>query len=135
VTDQIERDELTDAEKAEALADRERRVRAEKTRLRRMLTKGGVDTERLRGCDRLMQRAAFLAVTLEDLEAKINRNGTTDRYQNGEAQWGVKQSPDVQTHATFTQRYLTAMKQLVDLLPDSASAPKGDALLDHINRR
>lgn len=128
-------DELTSAEKAELAAAREKRIRAEKARLTRMLRKGGIDEERLRGVASIIHRAAFLAVTCDDLQDEINRDGCTDTYQNGQYQSGTKQSPAVQTLAVFAARHFTAVKQLTDLLPDGSSKPKGSDLMDFINRR
>jgi len=125
----------TSDEKARHQADQEKRVRSEATKLRRMLRQGGIDEERLKGVARLIASAAFLAVTLSDLEDEINLDGCTDTYQNGALQWGTKQSPAVQTHATFLARHLTTMKQLVDLLPEGEPKKPKDPLLDYVNRQ
>lgn len=126
-------DALKAADKAEVAAKHEKRIRAEKARLRRMLREGGIDDERLKGVDRLVSAVAFLATTLRDLEDEINRDGCTSEYQNGENQWGTKQSPAVQSYSSLMQRFLASMKQLLDLLPDSASKPPGDPLSDWVN--
>ena len=49
----------------------------------------------LRFCDPLLQNAAFMKVTLEDLQQAINENGVTDQYQNGANQSGTKASADL----------------------------------------
>lgn len=121
--------------KDEALAAREKRIRSEKARLSRMLNKRGIDPELKRGVTSLINRAAFYTITLEDLEAEINQDGCSVEYQNGENQWGTKQSPAVQSHASFGQRLFSVMKQLTDLLPESDSKKPKDALLDFVNGR
>ncbi len=122
-------------DRAAVQADKERRIKAEKTRLCKFLA--DVDKETLKGVDKLISRAAFLAVTLEDLEDDINRNGFESEYQNGENQWGTKQSPSVASHVSFTRGYLATMKQLLDLRPEGLSgdgAKAGDAIRAYINR-
>jgi hypothetical protein len=128
-------DELTSAEKARRAAAIAKRINTEASTLRQMLRKGGIDEDRLQGVNKLVRSAAFLAVTLADLEAEINRDGCTSEYQNGENQWGTKQSPAVQSYSSLMQRYLAAMKQLIDLLPEGAEKPKSDDLLDFIGAR
>lgn len=119
MTDVLGGDVLREAEKRATQADRERRIKNEVTRISRMLNKGGIDPERKKGVTRLIASAAFLAVALADLEDEMKRDGYSSEYQNGENQWGTKQSPAVQSHSTFMQRYLSAMKQLIDLLPET----------------
>lgn len=44
----------------------------------------------------LLQNAAFMKITLEDLQESINAEGVTDEYQNGANQHGIKQSATLQ---------------------------------------
>ena len=66
---------------------------------------------------KLISRAAFLAVTIDDLEAEIVKNGYTEEYQNGANQRGVKKSPAAELHVTYSKNLFAVMKQLADLLP------------------
>jgi hypothetical protein len=72
--------------------------------------------------DDLMHRAAFLKVTLEDLEVKIRENGYTSEYQNGENQWGTKKSPEVDIYNTTIKNYAAIVRQITDLLPEGSGA-------------
>ena len=65
----------------------------------------------------LMQNAAFMSITLTDLQETINREGVISEYQNGENQWGTKKSPEVETYNTMIKNYMNIIKQLTDLLP------------------
>lgn len=109
-----------------AVATKEQRIRRERTKLRRLLR--CVDADRLKAVDKLIDRCAFLSVTMEDLEDHINEHGCVSEYQNGENQWGTKKSPEAEVYASLMQRYLPAMKQLVDLLPEPPKIPAGAAL-------
>lgn len=114
-------------------AGRTRRINAEKKRLIAFL--GDVDKDALKGVDQLAVRAAFLAIACEDLEADMIEHGFESEYQNGENQWGTKQSPSVLSYSSLMQRYLATMRQLIDLRPGVASTSSGDELLDYMNRR
>jgi hypothetical protein len=111
----------------------EGRIKREKMRLRRQFKDVGKDT--LTTVDRLVDRVAFLTVTLEDLETVINEQGCTSEYKNGEHQWGMKKSPEVEAHATMMQRYLSAMKQLLDLRPPTPEPPDHDPVRAFVERR
>jgi hypothetical protein len=65
----------------------------------------------------LIANAAFMAITLQDLQDEINANGVVSKYQNGENQWGTKQSPEASTYISLVNRHNAVMKQLLDLLP------------------
>lgn len=67
----------------------------------------------------LIRRAAFMRITLEDLEESITLNGTTSTYKNGENQFGTKISPEVQTYNSMIKNYSGVMKQITDLLPQN----------------
>lgn len=74
----------------------------------------------------LMHRAAFMRITLEDLEEAINRDGPVSEYQNGENQWGTKKSPEVEIYNTMAKNYAAVMKQLLSSIPESEDKPKVD---------
>lgn len=66
----------------------------------------------------LIENAAFMKVQMAIMQERINEDGVTIKYQNGENQWGYKKSPDVETYNSFIKQYTTIIKQLVDLLPE-----------------
>ena len=65
----------------------------------------------------LLQNAAFMKVTLEDLQEKINEDGVTEVYQNGANQQGVKQSATLQSYNALIKNYTSVIKALSNLLP------------------
>ena len=85
---------------------------------------------------RLIENAAFMAVSLNELQALINKHGYTEEYQNGENQKGVKKSSEVDIYNTMIKNFNTTMKQLIDMLPESPSGGNSrNAALDYINGR
>lgn len=83
--------------------------------------------------EKLIENAAFMAVSLNELQALINLHGYTEEYQNGENQKGVKKSSEVDIYNTMIKNFNVTMKQLIDMLPDSPSGGNSrNAALDYI---
>lgn len=76
------------------------------------------DEDRLSAASTWLQNAAFMKVTLEDLQGVINKEGAVEEYQNGEHQHGMKQSATLQSYIALSKNYSTVMKHLVDMLPN-----------------
>ncbi len=68
--------------------------------------------------DKLIGNAAFMAVTLEDLQSVINIKGYIEEYQNGANQKGFKKSSEIEIYNTMIINYTSVIKQLTDLLPE-----------------
>ncbi|MDP4144151.1 MAG: hypothetical protein Q8936_06645 [Bacillota bacterium] len=66
----------------------------------------------------LIENAAFMTVTLEDLQNEIILKGPVCEYQNGENQWGTKKSPEVEIYNTMIKNHMSIIKQLTDLMPE-----------------
>ena len=84
----------------------------------------------LRFCDPLLQNAAFMKVTLEDLQKAINENGVTDSYQNGANQSGTKASADLQAYNSLAKVYNALMDKLSAKLPKEIRKSKLQAMRD-----
>ena len=65
----------------------------------------------------LIRNAAFMTITLEDLQESINMYGAISEYKNGENQFGTKKSPEVEIFNTMIKNHMGIMKQLTDLTP------------------
>ena len=71
----------------------------------------------------LLQNAAFMAITLEDLQEQINSEGVVDTYMNGKNQYGVKQSATLQSYNSLIKNYAAVIKTLSGLLPPEPKVP------------
>jgi len=71
----------------------------------------------LQTVESLIRNAAFMAVSLEELQEIINEEGYTVEYQNGANQSGTKQSDAVKTHIAMTKNHAAIIKQLCELVP------------------
>lgn len=75
----------------------------------------------------LIQNAAFLKVTLEDLQEEINRQGCVDTYQNGKEQSGKKASAEISAYNTSLKNYTAIIEKLDRMLPPEQKRSKLDA--------
>lgn len=114
--------------------DKEKRIKKEIRRLNSLFRDMPKDTKKV--AKSLIENAAFMSVTLQDLQEHINLHGTTDRYQNGENQWGYKKSPQVEIHISMTRNLNATMNQLTGLLPkEDKTVDKDDGFDQFINTR
>ena len=65
----------------------------------------------------LLENAAFMRVTLDELQQEINLTGAVENYQNGAAQHGVKISSNVQAYNQLMKTYHALMDKLLLRLP------------------
>lgn len=71
----------------------------------------------------LVQNAAFMRVTLDDLQKIISEQGPVEHYQNGAHQSGVKQSAALQSYNSLIKNYTAVVKNLISLLPPENRPP------------
>ena len=114
---------------------KDERIKTEIKKLKQTFEDLEIDSRKMQVAESLIKNAAFMAVTLEDLQAEINENGVVSTYQNGENQWGTKQSPEAQTYISLINRYNSVMKQLIDLLPEEKQKKAVDEFDEFINGR
>ena len=103
------------------------RIKREKDRLEEIfkdLEKNKLDT-----CAALIDRAAFITISLEDLEEQLNETGWVETYQNGERQFGLKKSAAADVHISLTKNLNAIMKQLLDLVPPAQKESRLAALM------
>ena len=94
---------------------KDQKIRREITRLKRVFR--DLDKNKRQTVESLIRNAAFMAVSLEELQEIINEEGYIVEYQNGENQKGTKQSDAVKTHIAMTKNHAAIIKQLADLAP------------------
>lgn len=114
------------------MSDKLERQKKEEKRIKRLMK--AVDKDTLSTMQSLIENAAFMSVTLSDLQKSMLENGVISEYQNGENQWGTKKSPEVEIYNTMIKNYMAIVKQLVDLLPERESTKKNDLLLDFLRK-
>ena len=94
---------------------KENRIAKEVTKLKGVFKE--LDANKKKVVENLIKNAAFMAITLEDLQKTINEGEFSDTYQNGENQSGTKETPEVKIHLAMTKNYTAIIKLLTDLVP------------------
>lgn len=84
--------------------------------------------------EKLIDNAAFMAVTLEDLQSVINVKGCIEKYQNGANQYGTKKSSEVDVYNTMIKNYKSVIDTLNSLLPKNEGT-KDDGFDDFVSIR
>ena len=111
------------------MAKSKKTTRIENEKKRLLAIFDGLDENKLSTCFALIDRAAFITISLEDLEAELNRTGWVESYQNGENQFGVKKAAAAEVHISLTKNLNAIMKQLLDLVPPAQKKSRLDALM------
>jgi hypothetical protein len=101
--------------------EKDKLIKKEITRLKRIFK--DIEEDKMNTAISLIKNAAFICVTLEDLQETINTEGTISEYKNGENQFGTKKSPEVEIYNVMIKNHMSIIKQLTDLLPKSVSSP------------
>ena len=115
--------------------DKEKRISKEVSRLKKLFKNIPKDT--INAALALIRNAAFMTVTLEDLQETINREGAVSEYKNGENQFGTKKSPEVEIYNAMIKNLSSVIKQLTDLIPagNTTSQPKKPDAFELIQQR
>lgn len=109
------------------------RIKKEITRLKKLFSK--IEKEKRDSVSSLIENIAFMTVSLEELRDIINAKGYTEEYQNGANQKGVKKCSEVEIYNVMIKNYISAFKQLNDLLPREEKVEVDDGFEAFINSR
>ncbi|WP_019243655.1 MULTISPECIES: hypothetical protein [Bacillus] len=82
----------------------------------------------------LIQEAAFMRATLNELKDDINKNGPIDEMEQGEYSI-LRASPAVTTYNAMIQRYTTVMKEIIGLFPKDIQVPEDDGFESFVMNR
>lgn len=103
------------------------RVKREKDRLMDIFK--DLEANKLKTCTALIDRAAFITVSLEDLEEQLNETGWVEVYQNGENQSGLKKAAAADVHISLTKNLNAIVKQLLELVPPAQKSSRLEAMM------
>lgn len=82
--------------------------------------------------EKLYNQAAFMVITLDDLQKKINREGPVITAVNGNGFETTTEHPAQKSYNTMIKNYNSTIKALIDLLPNSNT--EDDELTQFLNR-
>lgn len=92
----------------------------------------GVPPEQLQLATQLIQRVAFMQITLEDLEEDIKVNGLFELTKTRPRK--LRERPMVKTYNALIKNHNTRVKQLLDRLPSQKAEEAGDELLEFLRK-
>ena len=84
--------------------------------------------EQLEIAKKLIERAAYMLVSLEDMEAKINEDGLVVKMPQG-AYTIERAHPLLQPYNAMVKNYNATIKQLSELSPSTEADKAGQALM------
>ena len=89
-------------------------IKSEYKRLKKVFA--GIPVEKLAAADNLLQRAAFMTITLQILEKRIKTEGPVIDFENGKQRMKVE-NPAQKSYNTMINRYTATYDKLFALLP------------------
>lgn len=120
------------AKKTEIMKDS--RVNKEEMRLRKIYE--NVDEDNKAIIDGLIQRAAYMRITLEDWEKDIDVNGYIEMFtQSEKTDPYERERPVIRLYNTMNANYQKIINQLSNLVPKYEPKEKGDVFDEFINTR
>jgi len=100
-------------------------IKMEEKRLVKLFT--GIEEKKRNAINGLIQRAAFMRVSLQEMEADLNANGFTEMFAQGDHPAYMRKRPTADLYNSMNTSYQKIMKQLTDLLPkDDGRTGDGD---------
>lgn len=108
---------------------KEQRIKSEKTRLKGIFK--DLDENKRKLVTPLIEKAAFMSVELDDLQAKLEKDGWTSGYQNGQNQWGTKKSPEAETYIALSKNYAVLKTEIRKVIKDAGVLALLDRIIDH----
>jgi acetolactate synthase small subunit len=110
------------------------RIKKEERRLRRIYKK--IDKDNKAIIDGLIQRAAYMRVTLEDYEVDLDEKGYVELFSQSEKTDPYeRERPVARLYNTMNKNYQSIIKQLSDLVPKQEVKQKDDGFDDFISGR
>ena len=103
---------------------KEERVRSEKTRLNNLYK--ALEPSKKALAAGLIERAAFIRVECQDLEADLREHGWTEPFQQAKGMEPYDRArPQGQSFQSLTANYLKVLRQLDSMLPQDGAAAVG----------
>ncbi|MDU4787661.1 MAG: hypothetical protein E6X82_04080 [Clostridium sp.] len=115
--------------------EKDKRIKKEENRLKKIYK--NIEDKKKDTAIGLIQRLAYLRVTLEDFEKDLDENGFTELFQQGEKQSPYERKrPVADLYNTMNTAYQKGIKQLTDLLPKEIKvADEDDGFEDFVNSK
>ena len=113
---------------------KDERISKEEKRLRRIYKNIGKDQKAI--IDGLIQRAAYMRITLEEWEKDIDENGYIEMFtQSEKTDPYERERPVARLYNTMNKNYQSIIKQLTDLVPKEEPKNEDDGFDEFVNSK
>lgn len=109
---------------------KEERIKSELRKFKGFCRNLGKDRKNI--AEKLCQKAAFMEVTLEDLQNQINEEGAILEEKNGNGFVVKMENPAQKSYNTMIKNYNAIIKTMADLMPEGAAA--NDDLMNFVRK-
>lgn len=107
------------------------RIKKEKSKIKRLYK--NMAPERLESAEKLIERAAYMVVSLEDMEKIISRDGLVIEMQQGD--YTIERAhPLLTPYNAMVKNYSSVVKQLNEMIPEEDAKLAGQSLLQFITK-
>lgn len=120
----MEEDEIKEGLSGQALIEKNKTIKKEVNRLKKLFA--DLEENKKKLAKNLIENAAFMSITLEDLKKDIVKYGVKETYVNGKDQFGFKESIESKTYNTMIKNYMNIIKQLNDMMPEQKKIDEDD---------
>jgi len=111
---------------------KDERIKKEERRLKRIYK--NIDKDNKAIIEGLIQRAAYMRVTLEEWEKDIMENGCTEMFtQSQNTPPYERERPVARLYNTMNKNYQSIIKQLSDLVPKPEPKQEDDGFEEFVN--
>ena len=119
-----EKHDLREKLSGQALVKKNKNIRKETQRLKKLFKE--LPEKKKKMAEKLIENAAFMSITLDELKEDIKIYGVKETYVNGKDQFGFKESIESKTYNTMIKNYMNIIKQLNDMLPEDKKINEDD---------
>ena len=120
----MKEDENDEGLSGQELIEKNKTIKKEANRLKKLFK--DLEENKKKLAKSLIENAAFMSITLEDLKKDIVKYGVKETYVNGKDQYGFKESIESKTYNTMIKNYMNIIKQLNDMMPEQKKINEGD---------
>ena len=116
--------EIREKEDPDIIIQKNKAIKKELNRLKKLFKDLPENKKKI--SEKLIDNAAFMSVSLEELKKDIILYGVKETYVNGKDQYGFKESIESKTYNTTIKNYMAIIKQLNEMLPEDKQINEDD---------
>lgn len=116
--------EIREKQDSDLIVQKNKAIKKELNRLKKLFKDLPENKKKI--SEKLIDNAAFMSVSLEELKKDIILYGVKETYVNGKEQFGFKESIESKTYNITIKNYMAIIKQLNEMLPEEKKIDEGD---------